>query len=84
MAECVCVEKKWLRKEVEKRKFKWKENIKSERRQSMVAWGALEHEAGRHMSTPLVGGPQFEFDDGSCRSLSPIGGTDVPVTSIEE
>jgi len=36
-----------------KRKFEWKWYIKSGRRQSMVAWGAPEHEAGRHMRTPV-------------------------------
>ena len=36
-----------------KRKFGWKWYIKSGRRQSMVAWGAPEHEAGRHMRTPV-------------------------------
>jgi hypothetical protein len=31
-----------------------------------------------------VGGPQFEFYDGSCRGLFPIGDSDGPITYTEE
>jgi hypothetical protein len=57
------------------RQFEWKGNIKSGGRKKLVVWGALELGAGGHM-TPVVGGPQFEFDDGRCHGISPAGDPD--------
>jgi hypothetical protein len=37
-----------------------------------------------HLRTAVVGGPQFEFDDGRCRGISPTGALMVPSNSTDE